>query len=129
MCAVQEAFCEAFPDSIRNVYIEPRVSNNTFNGYKDVYDVRIILTFPEYELRRDREMMNFIIEELSFAQYHPCNISQTQRLDSAYLTRDVIVYYRVNDLELFAQTIKSQIWERFNRKISAEIDRTINENN
>ena len=131
MCVVQEAFCEAFPDNIRNVNVRIVSGGITYGGIPiySQYEVGIILSYSERELYHQRDKILFVMGDLTFGSYSPTSISQNQRYEQADLARDIFVYYQISDIDDFARVIKNSVWERFNDKISLEIDRTINEDN
>lgn len=119
--SVQEAFCEAFPENITNVHIK---------AASGLYEVGIILSYPESDIIYQKDKIAFIMGDLTFGSYSPMNITQNKRHSQIFFyVRDITAYYVVSNLEDFARSIKNAAWERFNNQISLEIDRVINEDN
>jgi len=131
------AFREAFPDNIcdvkliSNSEIQPiySMSSSQFVQYITTvtHHVQIKLSYSAMinQYTGVPVITHDIQKDLTFGQYRPSSICQ-QYADNLY-ERLLVAEYIVDDIESFTKLVRKSAWDRYNTKISADIDRVIND--
>ena len=131
------AFHEAFPDNICDMKI---TTNNSFEpvfimgNSQAVQHINYVSYYVQIKLSYRNCINQYtsvpvithdIQKDLTFCQYRPVSISQ-QYADNLY-ERLLVAEYIVDDMESFTKLVRKAAWDRYNAKISAEIEKVIND--